>query len=254
MTTTARSPGACVVLPRNDAGAALRLFCLPYAGGGASIYGGWGATLPAAISVCPVEIPGRGRRFRERAVPALPVLAERLAAELAPYLDRPFAFFGHSMGAIIAYELTRKLVERGLRAERLLASGRRAPQCPGRAEPLHPLPEAAFVERLRGLDGTPEAVLADPELMELMLPVLRADFTLCESYRHAGPAPLACPVSAFGGLADESVRRDELLAWAEVSGGPFRLRMFEGGHFFLNQAGAPLRAALCEELLPGARG
>lgn len=232
----ARSSARCVEIPgRPDPRARLRLFCFPYAGGGAAVYRSWSTLLPAEIQLAPVTLRGRGSRFTEAPLERLDEVTESLAEELAPYLDMPFAFFGHSMGALIAYELTRLLRGRGgPLPEHLLVSGRRAPQVPSDRPDLHTLPEPDLKEELRRLDGTPEEIIASPELMELFLPILRADFSVCETYRYREEAPLDCPVSAFGGLEDRDVAREHVEAWRTQARGPFRVRMFPGGHFFLN--------------------
>lgn len=228
----------------------LRLFCFPYAGGGAAVYRGWSAYLPPEVQLCAVHLPGRGNRFGEPAVSSAGVLVETLAADLGPYFDLPFAFFGHSMGALVGFELTRHLRDRGLPLpEHLLVSGRRAPQRPNEKRPLHALPEDEFLHELRELDGTPEEILREPELMELFSPILRADFQLCETYAFVPGEPLEVPITAFGGLEDRDVTRDDLLAWREHTRGGFRLRMFPGGHFFLHAARQSLVHAVAEELM-----
>lgn len=228
----------------------LRLFCLPYAGGGASVFRGWSAFAPPEIQLLPVHLPGRGNRFSERPLVRLDALVDQLADELGPFMDVPFALFGHSMGAMVAFELTRRLRELGRSLpESLLVAGRRAPHRPSDKRPLHALPEPEFQKELRGLDGTPEEILQHPELMEVFAPILRADFELCETYAYRAGEPLDVPISAFGGLEDPDVRRDDLQAWQEHTRGPFRLRMFPGGHFFLNGARQQLVHALSEDLM-----
>lgn len=230
--------------------ARIRLFCFPYAGGGASVFRGWSAAAPPEIHVLPVHVPGRGNRFVEPALTRCDDLVEQLAGELEPFLDAPFAFFGHSMGAMVAFELTRRLRALGKPLpEHLLVSGRRAPQRPSDRRPLHALPEGEFRDELRSLNGTPEEILEHPELMELFAPILRADFELCETYAFRDDAPLDIPFSVFGGLEDPDVGRDDLMAWKDHTRGPFKLRMFPGGHFFLNGARQQLVHAVSEDLM-----
>lgn len=230
--------------------ARIRLFCFPYAGGGASVFRGWSAIAPPEIHVLPVHLPGRGNRFTETALTRADALVEQLADELAPYMDAPFAFFGHSMGAMVAFELARGLRARGGPVpEHLLVGGRRAPQRASDKRALHSLPEEEFREELRNLDGTPEEILEHPELMELFAPILRADFELCETYAFRQDQPLDIPFSAFGGLEDPDVSREDLMAWKEHTRGPFKLRMFPGGHFFLNAARQQLVHAVSEDLM-----
>src|SRR5262245_53644991 len=152
--------------PGSDAD--VRLFCFPYAGGGASVYRGWAGCLPGSVDVCPVQLPGREARFREPPFARIGPLVEALAASIRPWLDRPFAFFGHSMGALIAFELSRRLQhEHGLQPVRLFVSGCAAPQVQTEREAIHALPADQFRQELRRLNGTPAAVLEDDELMEL---------------------------------------------------------------------------------------
>jgi medium-chain acyl-[acyl-carrier-protein] hydrolase len=215
--------------------ARLRLFCFPYAGGGASAYRGWAAALPADVEVCPVQLPARESRLREAAFARPEPLIAALAEALESHLDLPFAFFGHSMGAMISFELTRELRRRGgPQPLHVFVSARRAPQVPPREEPIHDLPEPEFLARLRELNGTPEEVLQHAELMRLLMPVLRADFAINETYVYRPEAPLDMGISAFGGLGDVEVTREDLALWGEHSRGPFRLRMLPGDHFFLH--------------------
>jgi medium-chain acyl-[acyl-carrier-protein] hydrolase len=230
-------------------GAEVRLFCLPYAGGGAGVFRGWEDSLAGRVEVCPVQLPGRETRFREPAFTRLAPLVEALAGSLRLYLDRPFALFGHSMGALLAFELARRLQrDHGPQPVRLVVSGCGAPQTRTSRTTIHALPAAEFREELRRLDGTPAAILANDELMDLLLPTLRADFSLCESYAYIAGPPLACPVTALGGLGDDAVSRQDLDAWRDQTTGPFRVRMLPGGHFFLNSARPLLLQALTQDL------
>lgn len=228
----------------------VRLLCFPYAGGGALAYRHWAASMPETIEVLPVQLPGRERRLREPPYTRLDPLVEAATAGLLPYLDRPFAIFGHSMGALIGLEIARKLRrEHQLEPVHLLVSARRAPQLPPDHTGDYKLPHDELIERLREMNGTPAEVLEHPELMELMLPLLRADFELNETYEPTEHPPLECPVTAFGGLEDTEVPKETLEAWSDVSAGPFKLRMFPGDHFYLNQHQKVLIQAITEELL-----
>lgn len=230
--------------------ASLRLFCFPYAGGAALIYRNWQKQLPPSIEVCPVQLPGRGHRLHEPLFTDIRPLVEAAAEGLVPYMDRPFAFFGHSMGALIAFELARLLRrESSLSPLQLFVSGRSAPQLPITDEPLHNLPEAEFRDGLRRLNGTPHEVLEHEELMEVMSPMLRGDFSVCETYAYSQEAPLDCPITAFGGLADLEVPRERVEAWSEQTNSAFLLRMFPGDHFFINTTQPSLLMALARELL-----
>jgi medium-chain acyl-[acyl-carrier-protein] hydrolase len=161
----------------------------------------------------------------------------------APHSQLPYAFFGHSMGSLVAFELAREMRRRGLPGpELLMVSGHRAPQRPDPEPPIHGLPEHEFLEEIRQLNGTPEAVLKNPELLQLVIPVLRADFEVCETYAYEEETPLACPIAAFGGTEDADVPREDVAAWSHQTTGPFTLRMFPGGHFyFLDQPAVLMR-------------
>src|SRR5262249_19831262 len=160
-----------------------------------------------------------------------------VATALLPPLGRPFAFFGHSMGALVSFELAQSLRRsHGLQPVCMFVSGRPAPHLPDREPAAHALPEPEFVERLRKMGGTPEEVLEHAELRELILPILRADFAVCETYTYDPADPLDCPISAFGGLEDPDVSRDDLDAWREHTRCSFQRRMFPGNHFFIHAA------------------
>jgi medium-chain acyl-[acyl-carrier-protein] hydrolase len=235
--------------------AEIRLFCFPYAGGGASVFRSWADGLPDWVEICPVQLPGRESRFREPAFTRLGPLVEALAGALQSRLDRPFAFFGHSLGALVAFELARRLGGDGApQPAYLFISGCPAPQVFSRQTRVHALPDAELREELRGLNGTPAAVLANNELMELLLPTLRADFSLCETYTFVPGPRLTCPVSAWGGLSDETVHLRDLNAWRGQTTGPFHLRMLPGDHFFIQHSRPLLLEMVARDLLGAARG
>ncbi|HYL99891.1 MAG TPA: alpha/beta fold hydrolase, partial [Blastocatellia bacterium] len=214
-------------------GARLRLFCFPYAGGGAAIYRPWGSNLPPEIEVIAVELPGRGLRIKERPSRQLREVVNEIADVIVPYLDREFAFFGHSMGALLAFETARELRRRvGPHPVSLQVSGRRAPQIPDSDPITYNLPEAEFRAELRRLNGTPQEVLEHEELMELMSPLLRSDFELIQTYRYNPEAPLDCPITVYGGTDDEDVPAEYLLPWREQTTSKFAVHMIPGDHFF----------------------
>lgn len=220
--------------------ASVRLFCFPYAGAGPQIYRAWADEIPDWIEVWPVQLPGHGARLRERPHHELAPLIAELAAALAPHLGKSFAFQGHSLGALLAYETLHALRGRGLAPLHLFVSGLIAPHRPNPNPPIHHLPQAQFVEELRRLGGTPHAVIDCPELMALMLPGLRGDFTLLETYPRPAREKLDCPISVLGGDRDPRTNRPGLEAWSELTKGSFALTIMPGDHFFID----PCRQAI----------
>jgi len=216
--------------------AKVSLFCFPYAGGTASMFQQWRNGLPDTIEVCPVQLPGRGHRLSEPRFTNLGPLVASLAEEMGDYLDRPFAFFGHSMGALITFELARLLRRKGKRQPvHIFVSGCDAPQC-NRPKPIYDLPEPELLEELRGMNGTPQEVLDHAELMELMLPIIRDDLSVCQTYEYSPEPPLSCDITAFGGLQDPGVSEAAVNAWREQTTGTFAMKMIEGDHFFIHNA------------------
>jgi medium-chain acyl-[acyl-carrier-protein] hydrolase len=228
----------------------MRLFCFPYAGGSASVFRTWSSELPAEIEVLPIQLPGRETRLREAPFTHISQLLPKLTEVLRPYMTMPFAFFGHSLGALIAFELTRHLRREGEPGPvHLFMSGHRAPQRPNPDPPIHELPDAEFMEEVRQFNGTPEELLGNAEMMRLVLPFLRADFTIYETYVYTPEEPLDCSISALGGLGDVEVSREDSAAWRELTRGTFSLRMFPGNHFFLNSARRQVVQAVAQDLM-----
>jgi medium-chain acyl-[acyl-carrier-protein] hydrolase len=248
MRSTAQDPPDRWLL-RQPADLPLRLFCFSHAGAGASTFGAWAKPLtPAGVDVCPVQLPGRENRFREPPHDRLEPLLESLVSALHRHLDRPYALFGHSLGALLAFELARFLSAVGLRPERLLVSGRIAPQLRDTRPPMHGLPDTELVARLRELGGIPDALLEHQELLALQLPTLRADLAVNETYRHVAASPLDVPVTAFGGDRDPRVAVSELRAWALTTRAAFRASVLQGDHFFIASSRSRLLMELCDDL------
>jgi medium-chain acyl-[acyl-carrier-protein] hydrolase len=238
-----------IARPKPNPQARLRLFCFAYAGTGTSMFRSWPDGLPGDVEVCPVLLPGRGTRMREAPFTRMSPLVEALAAALAPLLDKPFAFFGHSLGAWVGFELARQLRRRsGAPPVRLFVSAARAPQIAGRGRPIHALSEAEFLVELHRLNGIPKEVFENHEVMQIMLPVIRADFAVFETYAYSTEPPLDCAISSFGGLQDDRVSRGDLEAWRHQTTAAFSSRMFPGDHFFLNPTAPLVLQALAQVL------
>jgi len=219
----------------SDGRASLRLFCFPYAGGSATAFHGWKRGLPEWVEVCPVHLPGRGPRASESPYTELLPLAEAAADALAPHLDKPYALFGHSMGATIAFEVARRLRRSGAAAPaHLFASACRAPQLNEFRARTFDMPHGELIRALRRLNGTPQAVLESDEMMQFFAPLIRADLQLIQTYVCRPEPPLGCPVTAFGGLQDPEETPERLAAWREQTAAAFEMVMYEGGHFFIH--------------------
>jgi len=228
-----------------------RLFCFPFAGGSAALFNGWRSDIDPRIHLIATQLPGRGARIREPLIERMDVLVETLVDAMAARLGRPFALFGHSMGALVTFEVARSLRRRKLpMPAAMFVSARRAPQLPPRMPFLHTLSDDALIAELRALNGTPDAVLEDKELLDLMLPIIRADLTAVERHDYRDEPPLDCPIIVFGGWRD-NIARDDLLAWSEQSREPLMLQMFDGDHFFLNEKRPIMLRMIADALLNG---
>jgi len=227
----------------------LRLFCFPYAGGSPVIFHHWPQGLPGDVELRAIQLPARASRMAEAPMPRLDQVLDALEPAIAPFLDLPFAFFGHSMGSLIAFELARRLRRRGQQEPaRLFVSAHRGPHVPDPESPIHALPQARFLSELSRRYGTTAELQKNPDLLELVLPALRADFELLETYKYAPEEPLACPITVFGGKADSGVSMAHLEAWRAHTRGPFDIHMLPGDHFFMHGNQAELLGLLSAEL------
>lgn len=235
---------------RLKADSKLRLFCFPYAGGTTYTYRNWDSMLPPLMEACPVELPGRAGRISEPPAPSIIKLVESMTPALLPNLDKPFAFFGHSMGALISFELARELRRsHQLQPVHMFVSASRAPHA--RLSPqkvTYNLPEPEFIEELRSLNGTPKEVLEHSELMQLTMPLLRTDFQACQTYDYVHEPSLDCPLTVFGGLQDKDLTRSELEDWREQTTSACIVRMLPGDHLFINTAQTSILRMVVDEL------
>jgi len=231
------------------AAAAVQLVCVPHAGAGASAYRDWQERLGPEIEVLPVQLPGREARFGEPLVRSVSGVVDELVGPVLERVRGPVAVFGHSMGALIGYELAHALAERGHAPVHLFASGYPAPHLPHVGPALHTLPEQEFQDHIVELQGTASEVLDHPELMGLLLRVLKADYELCETYRHPERPAFAVPVTALGGEQDPDTEGERLARWEDLSTGRSTARWFSGGHFYLHHHLDELMAIIEDTLL-----
>jgi medium-chain acyl-[acyl-carrier-protein] hydrolase len=228
------------------------LFCFSHAGGTASTFRLWPGGLPSWLEVWAVQLPGHGGRWRESPVHTIPGLVDALLRVLVPRFSRPFAFFGHSMGAILANEIARALAEcEAIVPRHLFVSSSRPPHMPASETDLHTLPDKELITEIDlRYGGVPGELLHSAELLPLLIPALRADMTALETFRPGNGAALPCSISAFGGARDPLVPRHHLESWRGQTSGTFRVRMFSGGHFYLDSQRDALLAELSATLAP----
>lgn len=246
-------PKACapwlVPLKPEDGQTRLHLIAIPYAGGSAAVFRKWSRWLPPSIALYGLELPGRGRRLKEPRLTSMPELVARAAAAIQPVLSDRFALFGHSLGATIAFELGYFLQEQGRSGlAHVVVSGQRALHCPSPLPPISHLPANEFISEILKFGGTPPALFDSRELRDLLVPMLRADFTLLETFRPGRHQVLNCPLTAYGGLHDDDVSLDDVRAWERYTRGAFQSRVFPGNHFFLQSHDELLVPSLAADL------
>jgi surfactin synthase thioesterase subunit len=227
----------------------VRLFCFPHAGSGGAFFHPWKKPLLPEIEVCPVVLPGRETRLGEEPYTRVEQVIEPLFSALLPLMGKPFAFFGHSVGAVIAYELARRFTAGYVPAPLcLFVSGRRAPRLPARRQPFLGLPDHEFLAAVSSMNGMRSELLEYPEVLQLFLPSLRADFEINDMYKFLPGPRLSCPVFGFVGDSDCEVYPGEMCDWAEVTSNQFALRVFPGDHFYHKDAPPALFSAIRESI------
>ena len=227
--------------------AVARLVCFPHAGGAATYFHPVSASLPTSLEVLAVQYPGRQDRHAETPVDDLFVLADRLADVLAPETTGPVAFFGHSMGASLAFEVARRLEERGTKLLTLFVSGRRGPSA-HRDERIHEKGDEVLLAEVKRLGGTDAAVLDDEDIRNLVLPALRSDYKAAELYHYRPGPDVGCPIVALVGDEDPKVTEAEARQWAERTSAGFELKTYPGGHFYLNDHAAAVIRLIADRL------
>lgn len=238
-----------------DAATQTSLFCLPFAGGSAQYYKSWEQEDLGPLSACAIELPGRGFRLRDPLVADFCDLVEELTDTLSNAVTPPYALFGHSLGALLAFEVTRALEKSGGPLPvHLFLSACRAPHVTRRIRPWHDLPEDDLIAEVVKLNGTSPESLEDPDIRAMMIPVFRTDFRLGEEYTYVPQAPIKIPISVFGGTSDPLVQPEELKAWSEHTSDFRGCHLFPGGHFYLNTHASDvistIRAELASDLAP----
>ncbi|MGW0533744.1 thioesterase II family protein [Streptomyces sp. NPDC003032] len=213
--------------------AGVRLVCFPHAGGAASYFFQVSRQLSPVADVLAVQYPGRQERRKEPCVDSVTELADVLTRELLEWADKPLVFFGHSMGALVAFEVARRLERQGVELVSLFASGRAAPSL-SRDEGVHRRGDAGLIAKMKELGGTAGSLLDDPDVVEMLLPALRNDYRAVETYRLAPGPPLGCPLVVLTGDADPQVSVEEARHWREFTSGEFEMHTYSGGHFYLD--------------------
>ncbi len=238
------------IVRRPELPAKFHLFCFSYAGGNAMSFMEWQSGVLPGVVICAVQLPGRGERYREPARSELPALVAEIVDVLAPLDDLPCAFFGHSLGALLAFEVTRHLERHGRTLpQHLFVSGCHAPRYRTRSD-LHLLDDDGLIEELKQYQGTPPEVLAHRELMEVVLPVIRADFALVGNYRYEAGPLLTMPVTVLAGRDDRCDDPLQIHGWTEETSEPCRVHYFDGDHFFLRPQQAQVLACINAEVAP----
>lgn len=241
-----------IACPRPSADAKLRLFCFPHVGAGGAAFNSWLDRLPLEVELCAIRLPGRENRLREALLDDGPALFESLEPVLAPLLDLPFVLIGHCSGSVLAYELARRLhAAAGPQPAMVILSSTDGPGVRRIDEPLHLLPRRELLRRVVEYGGMAEAVLDDPDLMDIFERILRADYRVIERLRYSPGPPLPVPITVLGGRHDEFVSCQGLAAWSAETTKEFSLHLLEAGHYILSEAGEPVTRVVRRLLAQG---
>lgn len=236
--------------PQANPGAETRLFLFPYAGGGPAVFNQWVSGIPNTVEALIAHYPGRGSRHQEAPIKQITTLVENLFLAIQPLLDKPCAFFGHSLGGMVAFELAHHLRYHGLPQPQILfISACGVPHLSDPHPPIHALPDSDFLKSLQQLKSIPSELLDQPEVMQLLLPIVRADFKAIENHVHSPvELPLDVPIVAFGGLDDSRVSRERLEGWSLYTNSGFQLQYFPGDHFFIHTDRETVIAAVLQSI------
>ena len=219
--------------PKKDA--LIRLFCFHYGGGSASIFRQWSKDVIQEVELVAIQLPGREERYNEPLLNNISQVIDNLLLHFNKYTDKPFILFGHSIGALIAFEFARTLRQRKmLQPKHLIVSGTKAPQVPLKKQHIHKLPKKQFIEELKKYNGIPDYIIEDEELISIFIPIIKADFSISETYNYSNKKPLSCPITALGGSNDNTFDADDLIKWQEQTSNAFIHQFLPGDHFFIN--------------------
>ncbi len=233
-----------------DSKVTMRLFCFSYAGGGASTYLRWRPHITNSIDICALQPPGREDRISEQPISDLSTLISHIADVITPHTKIPYAFFGHCNGALVSFELAREMRRRNIMPpQHMFVSSFRSPGRRNTNRVLHDLPQSTFLDHLRAYGGMPEEILNNDQLMDSLMPTIRADFSLHENYAYREEKSLDCPFTILGGLQDSIVNRKELSGWRDKTRNSAKISMFPGGHFFIDTHREYLLKMINDELL-----
>jgi medium-chain acyl-[acyl-carrier-protein] hydrolase len=238
-----------ILRPKPNENADLRLFCIPHAGGSGMVFRTWPQDMPDFVQVFAIELPARGRRISELPYSNLKLLVDEIAESMQPYIDRPFALFGHSFGALVGFEVARELHNHnGVPPIHLCISGAKAPEFLSNGPKIHKQPDAILINYVRSLGGTSEIVLENEEMISAVMPALRADLKMSETYIYSNSTQLDNPILVLAGESDPKVDRGSLQTWAKHTTAGFKMKLFPGNHFYLYEAQAQVLQFLGQAL------